>query len=125
MSQHTPGPWNATMFQYGSLDGQIGVKDDNRSWVAYVHRRNGEPGKPDPESVANAALIAAAPEMLTALQGLVKKCRCRGTGKYTTVCTLCDDSTYDHYCNDREVECDSFTCVAARAAIAKAEGGAE
>lgn len=34
------------------------------------------------------------------------KCPCKGTGKWEMSCTLCGDSTYDHYCNDKLVDCD-------------------
>jgi len=35
------------------------------------------------------------------------QCRlCKGSGVYEMGCTLCGDSTYDHYCNDKSVPCD-------------------
>ncbi len=61
--------------------------------------------------------------LLEALRERIKKCRCRGTGTYTRECTLCGDSTYDHYCDDEDRPCTDAGCVAARTAVAKAEGG--
>lgn len=60
-------------------------------------------------------------ELLTALKGAVSLCHCRGKGTYTRPCSMCGDSTFDHACDDDDVDCQSPACVAARAAIAKAE----
>lgn len=63
---HTQGPWSYTADMYG-LDNMrvFGVNDATGNGVANC----GYDGKG--ESMANARLIAAAPEMYTALEGLV------------------------------------------------------
>ena len=53
------------------------------------------------------AQAEAVRELVDTLRQAVASCQCRGTGKWTTSCTLCGDSTYDHYCNDEVVECDN------------------
>ena len=52
-----------------------------------------------------------------ALREMVKECSCRGTGTRYKACTLCGDSTYDHYCNDTEVQCTNERCIKARAVL--------
>lgn len=59
--------------------------------------------------------------LLDVCKKLLWKCRCRGTGKYVTECTLCGDSTWDHHCNDEERECSDEACAAARKLISEAE----
>lgn len=68
------------------------------------------------------AQAEAVRELVDTLRQAVASCQCRGTGKWTTSCTLCGDSTYDHYCNDEVVECDNAWCIAARAALAPVRG---
>lgn len=58
-------------------------------------------------------------ELRGALEQALTLCRCRGTGKYETSCTLCGDSTFDHQCNDTERACDRTACVAARTALSR------
>lgn len=60
-----------------------------------------------------------------AIRGLLKLCQCRGTGFYRTDCTLCGDSTFDHYCNDKKVACERPECVSARSALAAIEATKE
>ena len=60
--KHTPGPWvvlnaGATVSRYGYADSAETIADVRH--------------KPDGESAANAALIAAAPELLEALRGMI------------------------------------------------------
>ena len=63
MSKHTPGPWR----QAGE-----DIFGANDWWVAVATRDCTSKGSDEPE--ANARLIAAAPELLEALQSLVRHC---------------------------------------------------
>ncbi len=66
-SDPTPGPW--------SIDGKpeaaghYKVVDAKGTWVARVHRRNGD-GEGGGEALANAHQIAAVPEMVDALNAI-------------------------------------------------------
>lgn len=65
MGEHTPGPWELCDFgDYGDFDGRSRVicGDDIRLAVVQV------PSDDDIEGNANARLIAAAPELLAALE---------------------------------------------------------
>ena len=68
MTTHTPGPWQAKLITQGKLKGHFDVGPEyslaahGGSGVAQVN------GLYDEEAVANAALIAAAPTLLTALE---------------------------------------------------------
>lgn len=69
MSKHTPGPWYVNP---ETTDRDISIyrktkPHNNPEWVARVYG-TGTIGKPNPERVANAHLIAAAPELLEALK---------------------------------------------------------
>lgn len=89
---HTPGPWSCYLNDEQGFD----VYQDDGSGNG-----DGVPCLPgDPQSSANAHLIAAAPELLSALEGLLPE----GWG----------DGTMDHMPG----------VLAARAAIAKARGEA-
>ena len=59
MNKHTPGPWT-----YEQISNNAYVIDENGSAVMLY--RN-----PDDEMKANARLIAAAPELLEALEGML------------------------------------------------------
>jgi len=61
-SQHTPGPWNV---EYPDDDSHIFVTDLQDVTVATVWR---QPLDPPEWADSNARLIAAAPEMLSALE---------------------------------------------------------
>lgn len=61
-AQHTPGPWRA----FCNADGSFVVEDDNR--IAIISRGHAWPDSRLAEAKANARLIAAAPELLVALQ---------------------------------------------------------
>lgn len=82
-ARHTPGPW-----EYMSVTKSVW---SGRAICIMTGSRN----HPDPEREANARLIAAAPDLLDALQGVLR---------------VADRATAEF--------------AAARAAIAKAEGGA-
>ena len=65
-SKHTPGPWGIDINSVGEYlisAGPIGTPVD---YLAVITNRK--------RSKANARLIAAAPEMLEALEGLFKEC---------------------------------------------------
>lgn len=104
---HTAGPWNADDFTVWATDGTGTVNRFSlRVEGGYVWRKQGwSPAEKttDAELLANVALIAAAPDLLAALQTLLKR--------------HCDeaDAGPDFFGADEEPE-----VIAARAAIAKA-----
>ena len=82
MTQHTPGPWQSS----GWTPAGWGDANDKQSVlifglgvrIARMYSHNGPPGcnslaPHDPEVQANARLIAAAPELLAALEGLTHR----------------------------------------------------
>lgn len=91
MTAHTPGPWHV-------IDGGIWVDCANNKPVALISCRHGV------ERDANAALIAAAPDLLAALKGLMAHSH------------IADSAAEDKDAEDHDAE------RAARAAIAKAGG---
>lgn len=63
-TKFTPGPWH--VINWGQ---QSQIRDKNHGEIAMLNREgNFNSGLPDEETRANAKLIAAAPEMLKALQ---------------------------------------------------------
>ena len=83
MTKHTPGPWKVTRRKQR---GGSGLREERQDWIGYHRRIITEKGFPvcklqdsvpdtygfgtaESESEANAALIAAAPELLEALRG--------------------------------------------------------
>ena len=96
MSNHTPGPWrlNQGALLTVEADGHLGPIAELRSRLDYAGMNPIVAQTRD----ANARLIAAAPELLEALQAIVKTCNVR-----------IDDPRIQHF--DK-----------ARAAIAKATG---
>ncbi len=70
MSKHTPGPWRVGS---SSVGGPTITTTDKRSTIADIRTFGGVHcgGPQHPETDANARLIAAAPELLEALQDLV------------------------------------------------------
>jgi hypothetical protein len=58
---HTPGPWGYTD---DIEDGYMDVRGSFADTVARVEAWDEESGAPSPEAIANAQLIAAAPELL-------------------------------------------------------------
>ena len=103
-AKHTPGPWavghEMNSERPGSVPVVAMVRDSlgGKMHVAFV---NGMAG----EQEANARLIASAPDMLAALRGMLDGLR---------VPTSVDDQNAER----------EEACAAARAAIAKATGGA-
>lgn len=66
MSKHTPGPWivRAIDGSIGSIDAADGIQMVAQAMeIGHQDRMNGSP-----ERIANARLIAAAPELLAALK---------------------------------------------------------
>lgn len=63
IATHTPGPWTITR----ESDTHPLAIQTAEGTVAYVRHM----GRPDPEWQANARLIAAAPELLAALESMV------------------------------------------------------
>ena len=72
MKQHTPGPWRIVEFADSGIF--VSPPDDNISVICDIVTRSQELGNDDPsdEDRANAALIAAAPELLEALRRIFK-----------------------------------------------------
>lgn len=96
MSQHTPGPWG--WVYDGSSTYSIGEDDDPQgTMIASVADRRSE------RAMANCSLIAAAPELLAALKGLL------AFEEYAAYCQECGIGR-------------SAEWQAAKAAVAKAEG---
>ena len=71
MSEHTKGPWQAVK-RAGSYTSPFIIQTEHGRHVANLTGSNLEPeGQSIGEAEANARLIAAAPELLEALKGLV------------------------------------------------------
>lgn len=110
MSKHTPGPWyafwNENFWQINTSSDEfqnMAVGDVCESSEIYDKNH-----KPHDHSEANAKLIAAAPDLLEALEGLLDR--------YTSLVS-CGDCGYWNAEVEEEV-------IASRAAIAKARGEA-
>lgn len=72
MSKHTPGPWSVHQLT-GSAFGDVGIRAEGKvvaGYVALMNTRWPHAGQQE-EQRANAKLIAAAPELLTALDELL------------------------------------------------------
>ena len=99
MSKHTPGPWSVTTLKATNGDTCVGVKSDEVSVVvAWCHGRSIE------EEHANARLMAESTKLLAVLKESVSLYESNGTLVQSILC--------GKWVND------------ARAAIAKATGGA-
>ncbi len=79
MSKHTPGPWKAVRPKEGGCLDQkenrlIGTTINNHLYhIAETFQyRNGEFNAPDGVSIANARLIAAAPDLLDVVKPLLE-----------------------------------------------------
>ena len=78
MKAHTTAPWTVKNMPHSICD-TAGIQSPYGTWIAKVHPLNGEVDQA--EWMANAHLIAAAPELLEAL----KKCLVYvGTAAYST-----------------------------------------
>jgi hypothetical protein len=97
MSAHTPGGWIA-------VGRRVEHTSDKRPDVCSCAPEDfGQDGRSDKEACANARLIAAAPDMLAALEKLVQQV---------------ESGYFDHVATDHP----NSAVIAARAAIAKATG---
>lgn len=107
-AEHTPGPWE--YFDHPAYTNVFTVGPREFKTVAEVRAGNEEDGLPE-QTEANARLIAAAPDLLAALLAILQA----------------HEITSDHF---EEVEVDGemvrpgAISELARAAIAKAKGGA-
>ena len=78
MSKHTPGPWNISWARSGQRLEGARIRAKELDLVCYVPSDRIGPTDEDPgermsdEQQANARLIAAAPELLEALEGFVR-----------------------------------------------------
>ena len=93
MSNHTPAPWRVDR---GSMLDGVNVITPRNEWICYL----GMASRPD--AVADANLIAAAPELLKSLDDM---------------CQRLEQIQYDHNTCDGDLVLEE-----ARAAIAKAKG---
>lgn len=66
-AMHTPGPWRVDMAEVTARD-TVGIDGPGWKSFAEVYVRVG--GRSSPEGEANAKLIAAAPDLLEALQAI-------------------------------------------------------
>ena len=72
MSAHTPGPWEVVYFAFDGDSKEWFVSSEDRNPVAKMRCIYRMDGSIDYQSMmANAHLIAAAPKLLEALKGLV------------------------------------------------------
>ena len=110
MSEHTPGPWNVddSLARDGGEFGIAILAPYGR--MQHVRIADMPPGEVGDETRANATLIAAAPDLLAALRGLLD--------------SLCDSDIDDLEDHDLGQGHDAAGCVLceARAAIARATG---
>jgi hypothetical protein len=93
VNKHTPGPWEANKYGSRAAHWQVDKTDSERVIASMTRGEDAE---------ANARLIAAAPELLEALEGIL----------------------FELGLNGGATPPDSDPCKLARAAIAKAKGGA-
>lgn len=117
-TKHTPGPWKTEDRRYLITDapdeGSIGVYAGG-FWIADVHGAHVGPKSRD-EADANARLIAAAPELLEALEALLQNAENKAVYISILEYKECFDSEGNAIA-EYSPEMDK-----ARAAIAKAKG---
>lgn len=107
MSTHTtPGPWKVTE-PPSAQDGHLHIVGANGFWVAEVRR-----GRLERDQLADAQLIAAAPELLEALRNLIFQ---------HDACFRGREEMQAQYYSAHPDRAETYK--RARAAIAKAEGG--
>ena len=102
MNAHTPGPWFIDEETRPSEICTVHQTDNEQRWV-YVRGALGYWSADGAENMANARMIAAAPDLLEALQKLVEACTDSNDACYGTLST-------------------SFVANLAESAIAKATG---
>ena len=101
MTKHTKGPWTATKHDQHWVRVNVTIKAGGNTWVAFM------PDEDKEERMANARLMAAAPDLLEALENAVSE---------LDYLTVAPDSDY--------ARPDDEIIKAAEAAIAKAKGEA-
>ncbi len=117
MSEHTRGPW--TLGDENNESAEVCMGDVAVS----LDRRSRDPGRCGllvigrEEMLANARLIAAAPDLLEALERLAQSVEGAVQEDYDNYCPHCD-----HYIVAGTVHAKDCPLVAAQAAIAKARG---
>lgn len=102
--KHTPGPWHVKIFggqSYIQSCGQV----EAATWIASLCPGSGKE--------SDAALLAAAPDLLKELRMLLLQTNCSCMQK-------CEDDELDALVHYWDSTC--ARCVMAKAAIAKAEG---
>ena len=76
MNTHTPGPWTARIQKnksHADLGWIIEHSNGRIGWASLAYAdTNREAGADDPSREANARLIAAAPDLLAALEGVLR-----------------------------------------------------
>lgn len=60
---------------------------------------------PEDNRIGTCYLPENAKRIVDALNASLQCERCNGTGKVEKACSMCCDSTYDHVCDDGEVDC--------------------
>lgn len=71
------------------------LSDDKRAAFYDLFRAGYDTRTPDPQTAA----------LRAALEKISGCATCKGSGHYWIDCSLCGDSTYDHYCNDKKITC--------------------
>ncbi len=116
MSQHhVPGPWHVREWSCHAAT-TIGVpSNDREGWFDVVAECSGIGGRfTSEQELANASLIAAAPDMLTMLRQLAGECAaCGGSAEIVRGRGPAPEDEYSEPCDD---------CHDIRQVIAKAEG---
>ena len=100
MSGHTPGPWRLDHSDDVELRNHVGISSESHSLLAQIVWKMDDDER-SPSCEANAHLIAAAPDLLEALQSIVK-----------SLADQDDEGMIEH----------AQPMIDARAAIAKATG---
>lgn len=119
MSKHTPGPWiqagpsygGAKMFYTSDIHTEEPDEDDVYQCICHMPRWSQEY---DEENEANAAIIAAAPDLLEALEQLLIDMQI-AQGNMDAAAK--NDKKWEGCAEEIEPR-----CISARAAIAKAKG---
>lgn len=70
--QHTPGPWHVDMRHYGTERGHVAISAEQHTALAQVVWQMVDDDCPLPSGIANARLIAAAPDLLKCLRSLYR-----------------------------------------------------
>ena len=90
MSGHTPGPWRVELDDRGYV-ANIGTRGlDNKPGAvgSRLFRRDAFMTPSSPEALANARLIAAAPDLLATLERILDWCFC-DDGRGVPECSRC------------------------------------